>query len=76
MILPITLSAEEYETLISALAQRDPLIAGLMRKQAEAQQVAAQRAAQADEPPSELVEKLKRRQARAKAANETEAETT
>jgi hypothetical protein len=44
MILPITLSPEEYEDMIRALAQRDPLIAGLMRKQSEAQQAEAQQA--------------------------------
>lgn len=34
---PITLSPQEYDALVSALAQRDPIIAGLIAKQREAQ---------------------------------------
>jgi hypothetical protein len=37
---PITLTGDEYQELINTLASRDPLIAALMRKQAEAQAAA------------------------------------
>ena len=37
---PITLSAEEYQQIITTLAQRDPIIAGLIQKQVQAQEAA------------------------------------
>lgn len=36
--MPITLSPAEYQSLISALAARDPIISQLVQKQSEAQQ--------------------------------------
>jgi hypothetical protein len=38
---PITLTAQEYAAVLGALAERDPVLALLMRRQAEAQQAAA-----------------------------------
>jgi hypothetical protein len=41
-LLPITLSPQEYQELVNALAQRDPMVRFLMARQAEAQQRAMQ----------------------------------
>jgi len=38
---PITLTAQEYAAVLSVLAERDPVLALLMHRQAEAQQAAA-----------------------------------
>ena len=43
-VLPITLTAEEYQQMLNALAARDPVMALLIKKQDEA------RAAQAQKP--------------------------
>jgi hypothetical protein len=37
---PITLTPQEYQELVDALAQRDPLVRFLMSRQAEAQRAA------------------------------------
>lgn len=46
--LPITLSPQEYDAIITALIQRDPVLGTLVAKQRDAQQSAA---AQAKAPP-------------------------
>lgn len=47
---PVTLTAQEYAELVGTLASRDPVLALLMRRQAEAQQAAAAQAAKAPAP--------------------------
>lgn len=47
---PITLSAQEYDAIIAALAQRDPIMAALIAKQRDAQGLAASKTAQAATP--------------------------
>lgn len=37
MTVPVTFTAAEFQELLQAIAARDPLIAALLRKQAEAQ---------------------------------------
>lgn len=37
---PVTLTPQEFSTLLNALAARDPLIAALLQKQADAQKAA------------------------------------
>lgn len=37
---PVTLTVQEYDAVMTNLAQRDPIMALLMRKQAEAQHAA------------------------------------
>lgn len=49
--LPITLSGQEYEALVQAIAQRDPVISALMHKQAEAQQAAKAKPSEAPATP-------------------------
>lgn len=47
---PITLSAQEYDAIIGALAQRDPIMAALIAKQHDAQGAAKARAASGPAP--------------------------
>jgi hypothetical protein len=50
---PITLSPQEYDALVSALAQRDPIISQLVQKQAQAQQAVVGKTAPAPAKPPE-----------------------
>ena len=47
---PITLSPEEYQSMMTELAGRDPLMRFLIQKQEQAQRDQAQRDAEAERP--------------------------